>query len=205
MDTKKDLQRLIEERFSASITTKQHAFELLRERIERAALMFVETYRSGRMAVFCGNGGSAADAQHLAAEFVGHFLQERRPLPALALNANSSAITAIGNDYGYEHTFARQVEAFGRPGDLLIAISTSGNSKNVVAAVRSARKLGMKSIGLTGEGGGALGVQVDLLLDVPSQLTPRIQECHILIGHILCEAVDQCLFPSNRAVTSVVG
>src|SRR6185436_18554900 len=129
------------------------------------------------------NGGSAADAQHLAAEFVGRYLRERRPLPALALNANSSAVTAIGNDYGYDWVFARQLEALARPGDVAVGISTSGNSASVIKAAQCARRLGLHTIGLTGALGGGLSDFVDTLIAVPSMETPRIQECHILVGH----------------------
>jgi len=125
---------------------------------------------------------------------VGRYLAERRPLPALALNANSSAVTAIGNDYGYEHSFARQLEALARPGDVAVGITTSGNSANIVEALRRGRALGLATIGLTGEGGGKLRAVADILLDVSSNETPRIQECHILIGHCLCQAVEQALF-----------
>lgn len=154
----------------------------------------IACYRGGGKAMLCGNGGSAADAQHLAAEFVGRFLTERRPLPALALHANSSALTAIGNDYGYDQTFARQVEAFARPGDVVVGLTTSGNSGNVVEAFRRAHALGLRTIALTGRSGGKLREHADYLLNVPSDETPRIQECHILMGHCLCEAVEQALF-----------
>ncbi|HEY8054358.1 MAG TPA: D-sedoheptulose 7-phosphate isomerase [Terriglobales bacterium] len=162
--------------------------------MERAAAALVACYRGGGKAMFCGNGGSAADAQHLAAEFVGRYLAERRPLPALALHANSSSLTAIGNDYGYELSFARQLEAFARPGDVAVGLSTSGNSANVVAALQKARELGLTTIALTGEGGGKLRDAADILLAVASRETPRIQECHILIGHCLCQAVEEALF-----------
>lgn len=148
-------------------------------------------YRTGHKALFFGNGGSAADAQHLAAEFVGRYRRERQPMPALALNANSSAVTAIGNDYGYEQVFARQLQALGAPGDVAIAISTSGNSPSVIEAVKRARRMGLFTVGLTGGSGGQLRDLVHVLIAVPSEETPRIQECHILIGHSLCDAVEQ--------------
>ena len=157
-------------------------------------------YRTGHKALFFGNGGSAGDAQHLAAEFVGRYLRQRRPLPALALNANSSAVTAIGNDYGYEEVFARQMEALATPGDVAVAISTSGNSPNVIHAVLCARRLGLYTIGLTGASGGRLRELVDSLIAVPSDETPRIQECHILAGHALCDAVEEDLC-GQRAVS----
>jgi D-sedoheptulose 7-phosphate isomerase len=158
-----------------------------------AADILIAAYRLGHKALFFGNGGSAADAQHLAAEFVGRYLQPRRPLPALALNANSSAVTAIGNDYGYDQVFARQLEALAVPGDVVVAISTSGNSSSVIEAVIRGRKMGLSTIGLTGGTGGHLRGLVDVLISVPSEETPRIQECHILAGHALCDAVEQAI------------
>ncbi len=167
-----------------------------------AADALVSAYCSGHKAVFFGNGGSAADAQHLAAEFVGRYLRERNPLPALALNANSSAVTAIGNDYGYDQVFARQLEALAVPGDVAVAISTSGNSDNVVEAILCARKLGMFTIGFTGSGGGRLRDLVDVLIAVPSNETPRIQECHILFGHAMCDAVEQAVMNERLTVSA---
>jgi len=156
-----------------------------------AAEALVLSYSRGGKAFFFGNGGSAADAQHLAAEFVGRFLAERDPLPAIALNANSSAVTAIANDYGYEMVFARQLQALAAPGDVAVAISTSGNSQNVIEAVLLARRIGLLTVGLTGASGGRLRELVDVLIAVPSDDTPRIQECHILIGHALCDVVER--------------
>ena len=161
-----------------------------------AADALISAYGSGHKALFFGNGGSAADAQHLAAEFVGRYLRQRRPLPALALNANSSAVTAIGNDYGYEQVFARQLEALATPGDVAVAISTSGNSLSVIEGVKCARRLGLSTIALTGNSGGRLRDLVDALILVPSEETPRIQECHILMGHALCDAVERALVDS---------
>jgi D-sedoheptulose 7-phosphate isomerase len=158
-----------------------------------AADALVAAYRAGHKAVFFGNGGSAADAQHLAAEFVGRYLRQRGPLPALALNANSSAVTAIGNDYGYENVFARQLEALAAPGDVAVAISTSGNSPSVIQAVMSARRMGLFTIGMTGASGGYLRGLVDALIAAPSDETPRIQECHILMGHALCDVVERAM------------
>jgi D-sedoheptulose 7-phosphate isomerase len=166
-----------------------------------AADALISAYRAGHKALFFGNGGSAADAQHLAAEFVGRYLRERDPMPALALNANSSAVTAIGNDYGYEEVFARQLKAFAAPGDVAVAISTSGNSPNVIQAVLCARQLGLFTIALTGDSGGRVGSLVDVLIDVPSKETPRIQECHILVGHALCDAVEQALATEDTLST----
>ena len=170
-----------------------------------AADALISAYRAGHKALFFGNGGSAADAQHLAAEFVGRYLCERDPMPALALNANSSAVTAIGNDYGYEEVFARQLQALAVPGDVAVAISTSGNSPNVIQAVIRARELGLFTIALTGAAGGRLRSLVDVLIAVPSQDTPRIQECHILSGHALCDAVEQAVAAEDAAVSISAG
>jgi D-sedoheptulose 7-phosphate isomerase len=153
----------------------------------------VSAYQAGHKALFFGNGGSAMDAQHLAGEFLGRYLRDRRPLPAVALADNTAAVTAIANDYGYEHVFSRQLEAIAVPGDVAIAISTSGNSKNVIEGVTSARKLGLFTIGMTGSSGGRLHGLVDALIAVPSDETPRIQECHILVGHALCDAVEHAI------------
>jgi D-sedoheptulose 7-phosphate isomerase len=158
-----------------------------------AANAMVSAYLAGHKAIFFGNGGSAADAQHLAAEFLGRYLRQRDPLPALALNANSSAITAIGNDYGYEEVFARQLEALSTAGDVAVGISTSGSSPNVIQALHRARRLGLFTIALTGSSGRSLRGLVDVLIAVPSEETPRIQECHILVGHALCDSVEQAI------------
>jgi D-sedoheptulose 7-phosphate isomerase len=158
-----------------------------------AAEALIAAYRDGHKALFCGNGGSAADAQHLAAEFVGRYLRQRSPMPALALNGNSSVVTAIANDFGYDQVFVRQLEALAAPGDVVVAISTSGKSPSVVQAVRCARRLGLYTIALTGASGGHLRGLVDTLIAVPSDETPRIQECHILVGHALCDAVEQAV------------
>lgn len=169
-----------------------------------AADALISAYCAGRKAIFFGNGGSAADAQRLAAEFVGRYLRQRAPLPALALNANSSAVTAIVNDYGYEEVFARQLEALAAPGDVAIAISTSGKSPSVVEAVMCARRLGLFIIALTGASGGRLRGIVDALIAVPSDETPRIQECHVLLGHALCDAVEQALATGHAVSDTTV-
>ena len=158
-----------------------------------AANALVSAYRSGHKALFFGNGGSATDAQHLAGEFLGRYLRERRPLPAVALADNTAGVTAIANDFGYAHVFSRQIEALAVPGDVVVAISTSGNSQNIVEGVTRARGLGLFTIGLTGSSGGRLSNLVDALIAVPSDETPRIQECHILIGHALCDAVEHAI------------
>lgn len=159
-------------------------------RIEELGAHLVACLRYGNRIFLCGNGGSAADAQHIAAEMVCRFETNRRALPAIALTTDTSALTAIGNDFGYERVFARQVEALARPGDLLIGISTSGNSPNVVAAVEQAKTSGVVTLGLLGGSGGRLAELADHALVVPARETARIQECHILIGHIWCSMID---------------
>lgn len=153
--------------------------------------------RDGKL-LFCGNGGSAADAQHLAAEFSGRFYYDRPPLYAEALHVNTSYLTAVGNDYGYEASYARMVRAMGRNGDILFALSTSGNSANILAAVAAGREKGMTIIGFTGQTGGALAAHCDHLVNIPSTDTPRIQECHMLIGHLICELVEAAIFPREE-------
>lgn len=165
--------------------------------LTKAAEALITAYMAGHKAIFFGNGGSAADAQHLAAEFLGRYLRERAPLPALALNTNTSAVTAIGNDYGYEQTFSRQLRAMSAPGDVAVGISTSGNSGNVVEGLVCARNLGLFTIALTGASGGLLRGLVDVLIDVPSEETPRIQECHILAGHALCDVVEAAIIANS--------
>lgn len=147
--------------------------------------------------MFCGNGGSAADAQHLAAELSGRFYYDRAPLPAEALHANSSYITAVANDYSFDDIYARAVQGSGRKGDILIGISTSGNSENIIRAMKVAREIGILTVGMTGETGGKMKEFCDYLINVPSTDTPRIQEAHILIGHIICELVESSLFPKE--------
>lgn len=161
--------------------------------VGRAGALASEALAAGGKLMFCGNGGSAADSQHLAAELTGRFIKDRRPLAAVALSTDTSALTCIGNDYSFDEVFARQVAGLGRAGDVLIAISTSGNSRNVIRAVEEARRVGMRVIGLLGRDGGALKPQCDVALVVPSQVTARIQESHILIGHTLCGMVEQSL------------
>ena len=158
-----------------------------------AANALVTAYRSGHKALFFGNGGSSTDAQHLAGEFLGRYLRERRPLPAVALADNTAGVTAIANDFGYAHVFSRQIEALAAPGDVAVAFSTSGNSPNIVEGVIRARALGLFTIGLTVSTGGRLSGLVDTLIAIPSDETPRIQECHILIGHALCDAVEHAI------------
>jgi len=162
--------------------------------IAQVAEQCAEALSRGGKVMLAGNGGSAADAQHIAAEFVGRFKLERRPLPAIALTTDTSLLTAVGNDYGFEEIFARQVRGLGRSGDLFVGISTSGNSPNVLRAMSACRELGVTTVGLTGKGGGEMASDSDYLLAVPSSETPRIQESHILIGHLVCELVDVRLF-----------
>lgn len=165
----------------------------LLEPIQACAAEIVRTFSAGRKVLVVGNGGSAADAQHFAAELVGRYLQEREPLPALALTTDTSALTAISNDYGFEEVFSRQVRAFGIPGDLVMGISTSGNSKNVHNALVAARQMGCRTIGLLGNDGGTIRDVVDLALVVPVKETPHIQEAHITMIHILCDLVEKGL------------
>lgn len=162
-------------------------------RVDNAVTMFVEALRENRPLLICGNGGSAADAQHITGELVGRFLKERRALNAICLSANISVLTAWANDYSYDDVFARQVEAHGQGGGALLAISTSGNSANVLRAVQAARKLGLGVVSMTGQGGGKLADCSDILLDVPSIQTPVIQQAHICIYHYICEKVEAAL------------
>ncbi len=161
--------------------------------VKKAALLSVQSLQSGGKLMFCGNGGSAADCQHLAAELTGRFIKDRRPLAAIALSTDTSAITCISNDYSFDEVFARQIQGLGRAGDMLCAISTSGNSRNVIRAVEEARNAGMSVIGLLGHEGGALNELCDIAIVVPSKVTARIQESHILIGHTLCGLIEQQL------------
>ena len=167
---------------------------VLLEQIRLVAARMVAVYGAGGKVLLAGNGGSAADAQHIAAELVGRFYFDRPPLAALALTTNTSTLTAIGNDYGYEVLFARQVQAHGRAGDLFIGISTSGRSPNILAALTEARRLGLITVGLTGMAGQAMAPFCDHWLAVPSHNTPRIQEGHIIIGHTLCALVEKAIF-----------
>ena len=177
------------------------ASKALAPQVARVADRYAAALRGGGTLYFCGNGGSAADAQHLAAELVGRFLGERRALPAIALTTDTSALTAIANDYGYDEVFARQVRALGRAGDVAIAISTSGKSPSVLRAVEAAREIGVKTIGLTGGDGGTLAGAVDVGLRVSaSTISARIQEVHILAGHVICELVDRRLFGMRRTI-----
>ena len=186
----------IQQQFRDSIATKQNAISALSPLTAQAVEQMFEAIQSGGKILACGNGGSAADAQHFAAELVGRFERERQELGAIALTTDSSILTAIGNDYGYDEVFSKQVRAIGRPEDVLLAISTSGNSKNVILAIEAAKKIGMKIIALTGKGCGKmrdiLGQQ-DVHLCVPTDRTARIQETHLLLLHCLCDGIDHLL------------
>lgn len=177
----------------ASIAVKASMLEdeVILQQLSDVAWKIVYSIRAGGKLVLMGNGGSAADAQHLAAELMGRYLLERTPWPALCLHANGSAVTAIANDYGYDLVFARQLEALGKPGDVAIGISTSGNSENVLRAMEVASRKGIVRIGMTGRSGGKMVQATELCMRVPSDETPRIQECHILLGHVICELVEK--------------
>jgi D-sedoheptulose 7-phosphate isomerase len=184
--------QLATERLRESIKVKQAILESeeLLELIDRVAHACTHALESGGKLILFGNGGSAADAQHLCAELIGRYLRDRQALAAIALTTNTSNLTAIGNDYSYEEVFSRQIEAIGRKGDIAIGISTSGASKNVIRALGVARKIGLVTVGLTGNRGGELRDETDYCLCIPSQQTPRIQESHITVGHILCELIE---------------
>jgi D-sedoheptulose 7-phosphate isomerase len=189
------MEKFIAAIFANSIAAQQRFLAEYGEVLESAIAEVVRTFRVGGKLLLFGNGGSAADAQHIAAEFVNRYLIERRPLPAIALTTDTSALTSIANDYGVEDLFAKQVRALGQKGDVAIAISTSGNSANVLRALEVCRALGIRTIGLTGGSGGKMASVVDHFLCVSAtSVTPRIQETHILIGHVICEMVDEVLF-----------
>lgn len=189
---KKRFQKIISE----SISIKQQLSEdkKLLKTLKKVTETCVTAFQKDKKLLFCGNGGSASDAQHIAAELSGRFYMERRPLFAEALHVNSSFVTAVANDYGYEEVYARMIRAAGRKGDVLFAISTSGNSANILKTIEAAREQKMIVVGMTGKTGGKMKNQCDFLLNVPSKVTPRIQEAHILLGHIICEIVEEKLF-----------
>lgn len=190
-----DIAREIQE----SVVVKEQLLGSMPQLIADATHLIVTSMRGGGKLIAFGNGGSAADAQHLAAELVGRYRQDRKGLPAIALTTDSSALTSISNDYGFETIFSRQLEAIGKPGDVVLALSTSGNSPNVIRAVTLAKNLGIASIGLTGRTGGKLRASVDLLLPVPSDSTPRIQEAHSLIIHIISGIVENAMISDSRS------
>jgi D-sedoheptulose 7-phosphate isomerase len=189
-------QHKIEQRLNEAFSLREAVMgnaELLQQEEKAAGLMYMALSKSHTV-LFCGNGGSAADAQHLAAELSGRYYLDRKPLDAEALHVNTSYLTATANDFGFDHVYSRLVEAKGKKGDVLVALSTSGNSANVVNAVKQARKQGLVTIGFTGKNAGQIDDHCDVLIKIPSTDTPRIQELHILLGHIICEIVEQELF-----------
>ncbi len=188
-----DIRSLIQ----ASIDTKQLVLkdEALLASIQQVADACVEAFRNDKKVLFCGNGGSAADAQHISAELSGRFYTDREPLYSEALHVNSSYMTAVANDYSYEVVYSRMVKACGRKGDVLVGITTSGNSKNILQAMEAAKAQGMITVGMTGASGGKMNDVCDFMLKVPSSDTPRLQESHILIGHIICQLIEENIFP----------
>lgn len=176
--------------FQSHLETIQNVINNMEEQLVNASQLAVDTLKNGNKILLCGNGGSAADAQHIAAELTGRYKTERKGLPGIALTTDTSALTAIGNDYGYDRVFDRQVESLANKGDLIIGISTSGNSKNVINALKLAKKLGCQTLGFTGKNGGDMNEICDINLIIPSDNTPRIQEMHILLGHIICQIID---------------
>ena len=190
------MRALLRDRIGRSVELKQTLLndEHFQGLVMQVAMRIAKSLEQGGKVFFFGNGGSAADAQHLAAEFTGRFLKERRPLPALALSVNSSSLTAIGNDYGFDIVFARQLEALGKEGDVAVGISTSGNSPNVIRALETAHSKSIFSVALTGKSGGTMKNIADCTICIPSEETPRIQECQILTGHLICELVEEILF-----------
>ncbi|MGB5866824.1 MAG: D-sedoheptulose 7-phosphate isomerase [Arcobacteraceae bacterium] len=180
----------IKEEFHSHLETINNVIGTMEENIQTASEIIVEALKNGNKILLCGNGGSAADAQHIAAELTGRYKTERRGLPGIALTTDTSALTAIGNDYGYDRVFDRQVESLANEGDVIIGISTSGNSANVVSALKLGQELGCKTVGLSGRDGGEMNNVCDINLIVPSNNTPRIQEMHILFGHTICQIID---------------
>ncbi len=192
LKTQNDIKNIIQK----SIDLKRQLLEdeYYTKKIHIASNIVTNTFKSGRKVFFCGNGGSAADAQHLSTELSGRFYLDRAPLFAEALHVNTSFLTAVANDFGYDEIYARMVQAKGSEGDVLVGISTSGNSPNIIRALQEAKEQKLITIGMTGETGGKMAEYCDVLLNVPSTDTPRIQECHILIGHIICELVEREIF-----------
>jgi D-sedoheptulose 7-phosphate isomerase len=191
------LQARFRQAFIDSIELKRRVLEVQGPLVVAAAVMLAQVFKQGGRVLIFGNGGSAADAQHLAAEFVNRFQVERPPLAALALTTDTSILTAVGNDYDFREIFVKQVQALGKPGDLAWGISTSGNSPNVAAGLETAKKLGLKTLALSGGDGGPVAAAAEMALVVPSRDTPRVQEVHITLGHVLCDLVDFLLFPDK--------
>jgi D-sedoheptulose 7-phosphate isomerase len=188
------MEKLIKEALKESVKVKQDFIRTNTDAVISLARRITQAFTDDRKLLICGNGGSAADAQHIAAEFVNRFMMERPPLPALALTTDTSVLTSIGNDYSFDEVFSKQVKALGVEGDVFLGISTSGNSRNIVTAAQAAREQGLFTAGLLGGEGGALKDHVDLPLIVQSPVTARVQETHIFVGHLLCQAVDEMLF-----------
>ena len=184
----------------ASVSVKQQiiADDELQQRIKKAIDTITSAFNDGRKVLFCGNGGSAADAQHLAAEFSGRFYKNRPALPAEALHCNTSYLTAVANDYSYDVIYSRIIDGIGFDGDVIIGLSTSGNSANIVKAFDAAKQKGMVTVGFTGIAGGGMKLNSDYLINVPSTDTPRIQESHIMVGHIICQLVEENLYPTEK-------
>jgi len=195
------MKNIVLKAFEESIRVKERFVKENVDGLLTAAQRLATYFAAGHKLLIFGNGGSAADAQHIAAEFVNRFTVERKPLPALALSTDTSILTSISNDYSFDEVFSKQIKALGRKDDIALGISTSGNSKNVILAVETARDMGLYTVGLTGCGGGELARCCDLALIVDSRATPRIQETHITAGHILCELVDRILFPEAFGLT----
>lgn len=192
-----DELKFIRERIEASVKLKSSLLtnDAILTSVNKLVEEIVNCYKNGGKVLWAGNGGSAADAQHLAAELSGRFYYDRAPLFSEALHVNTSYLTAVGNDYGYDVVYSRLTQAMGRKGDILIGLSTSGNSPNVVNALIKAKEIGMLTAGFTGETGGEMKQHCDLLINIPSKDTPRIQECHMLLGHTVCEFVEMAMFP----------
>jgi len=180
----------IQQEFQSHLETINNVINSMENDLDKASKMIIDTLKNGNKILLCGNGGSAADAQHIAAELTGRYKTERRGLPGIALTTDTSALTAIGNDYGYDRVFDRQVESLAQKGDLIIGISTSGNSKNIINALNVAKDIGCTTIGFSGRDGGEMNNICDINLIVPSDNTPRIQEIHILLGHTICQIID---------------
>ncbi|HSR36306.1 MAG TPA: D-sedoheptulose 7-phosphate isomerase [Desulfurivibrionaceae bacterium] len=194
-----DMHQIIDESLKESLAAKQAFAKEARGTIITLVGWMVEAIRNGKKILIFGNGGSAADAQHMAAEFVNRFLINRRPLPAIALTTDSSILTSIGNDFSFDDIFLKQIQALGQPGDVALGISTSGNSPNVLKAIEEAKAMGLRTVALTGGNGGKLLAAAELTLNVPSKKTPAIQETHLWVEHLLCQLVDEVLFGQGAA------
>lgn len=190
------MQQKIKSIIEASVAVKQQILqdEKLLQTVERVTDKMVATFKDGHKVLFCGNGGSAADAQHLAAEFSGRFYTDRDPLPSEALHCNTSFLTAVANDYSYDVVYSRMLKGIGKAGDMIVGLSTSGNSKNIIAAFEQAKQMNIVTVGFTGASGGKMKELSDFLINIPSDDTPRIQESHITLGHIICQMVEEKLF-----------